>query len=69
MLLTRAISRGFQSQNLSPGIGCRSILEVIGLKKKVWEYKEIVRKLLNEQPLTADKKTFLKKEEVTAKKG
>jgi len=43
--------------------------QVIGLKKKVWKYKEIVRKLLNEQPLTADKKTFLKKEEVTAKKG
>ena len=43
--------------------------QVIGLKKKVWKYKEIVRKLLNEQPLTADEKTFLKKEEVTAKKG
>jgi hypothetical protein len=38
--------------------------QVIGLKKKVWKYKNIVRKLLNEQPLTADEKAFLKKEGV-----
>lgn len=40
--------------------------QVIGLKKKVWKYKDIVRKLLNEQPLTADEKAFLKKARISA---
>ena len=43
--------------------------QVIGLKKKERRYKEIIRKLLSAQPLTADEKAFLKKEGVTAKKG
>ncbi len=42
---------------------------VIGLKKKEKRYKEIIRKLLSAQPLTADEKAFLEKEEVTVKQG
>ena len=42
--------------------------QVIGLKKKERKYKEIVRKLLNDRPLTADEKAFLKNEGLTAKK-
>jgi len=43
--------------------------QVIGLKKKERKYKEIIRKLLSDQPLTADEKAFLKKEGMTVKKG
>ena len=42
--------------------------QVIGLKKKVWKYKEIATKLLSEQPLTVDEKAFLKKERVPSKR-
>lgn len=35
--------------------------QVIGLKKKIWRYKDIVRKLLNGEPLTADEKDFVRK--------
>jgi len=41
--------------------------QAIGLKKKERRYKEIVRKLLSDQPLTADEEAFLKKEGVTAR--
>lgn len=43
--------------------------QVISLKKKERRYKEIIRRLLSDQPLTADEKAFLKKEGVKAKKG
>ena len=43
--------------------------QVIGLKKKIWRYKDIVRKLLNREPLTADEKAFLRKEGVTKGRG
>ena len=43
--------------------------QLIGLKNKERKYKEIVRRLLSNQPLTADEKAFLKKEGVTAKRG
>ena len=36
--------------------------QVIDLKKRIWRYRDIVRKLLNREPLTADEKAFLRKE-------
>jgi hypothetical protein len=43
--------------------------QVIGLKKKIWKYKDIVRRLLNGEPLTADEKAFLRKEGVNQARG
>jgi hypothetical protein len=42
---------------------------VIGLKRKVVKYKEIVRKMMENERLTQDEKEFLKKEGIEAKRN
>jgi len=42
---------------------------VIGLKRKVVKYKEIVRKMMENERLTQDEKEFLKKEGIKAKRN